>query len=219
MAKSTTSDLLVERLIEWGVDTIFGFPGDGVNGIFDALRTHQDKLRFIQVRHEESAAFAACAYAKTTGRLGVCVATSGPGGIHLLNGLYEAQMDSQPVLAITGATFHDLIGTHQQQDVALNKLFDDVAVYSERVMGPNHVVNATDEAIRRALTFRGVGHISIPKDIQTWTTDQEPRSADNVLNHSGDHWFGVQSLPPSTELQRAAELLNRAQRVVILAGQ
>ncbi len=122
MAKSV-ADLLIERLAEWGVEVIFGFPGDGVNGIFEGLRTHQDKIRFVQVRHEESAAFAACGYAKYTGRLGVCLATSGPGGIHLLNGLYDAKCDGQPVLAITGHTFHDLIGTHYQQDVDLDKLY------------------------------------------------------------------------------------------------
>ena len=126
MAK-TVGELLADRLIEWGVDTIFGLPGDGINGFFEGLRNVQDKLRFIQVRHEEAAAFAACGYAKFTGRLGVCVATSGPGGIHLLNGLYDAKCDGQPVLAITGHTFHDLIGTHYQQDVDLDKLFMDVA--------------------------------------------------------------------------------------------
>ena len=136
----TVADLLVDRLIDWGVDTIFGFPGDGVNGIFEALRHHQNEIRFIQVRHEEAAAFAACGYAKYTGRLGVCLATSGPGGIHLLNGLYDAKCDGQPVLAITGHTFHDLIGTHYQQDVDLDKLFMDVAAYNQRVMGPAHVV-------------------------------------------------------------------------------
>ena len=150
---------------------IFGFPGDGINGIFEALRTHQDKIRFIQVRHEEAAAFAACGYAKYTGRLGVCLATSGPGGIHLLNGLYDAKCDGQPVLAITGHTFHDLIGTHYQQDVDLDKLFMDVAVYNERVMGPAHVDNVVDEAIKTALARRGVAHITIPKDIQEWTAD------------------------------------------------
>ena len=139
MAK-TAADMLVERLIDWGVKVIFGFPGDGINGIFEALRTHQDKIQFIQVRHEEAAAFAACGYAKYTGSLGVCMATSGPGGIHLLNGLYDAKCDGQPVLAITGHTFHDLIGTHYQQDVDLDKLFMDVAVYNERIMGPAHVV-------------------------------------------------------------------------------
>jgi len=158
----TVADLLVTRLIDWGVDAIFGLPGDGVNGIFEALRTHQDKIRFIQVRHEEAAAFAACGYAKYTGRLGVCVATSGPGGIHLLNGLYDAKCDGQPVLAITGHTFHDLIGTHYQQDVDLDKLFMDVAAYNERVMGPAHVQNVVDEAIKTALARRTVAHITIP---------------------------------------------------------
>src|ERR671928_448400 len=143
MAK-TVADLLIERLISWGVDTIFGFPGDGVNGIFESLRTHQDKIKFIQVRHEEAAAFAACGYAKYTGRLGVCLATSGPGGIHLLNGLYDAKCDGQPVLAITGLQFHDLIHTHTQQDVELDKLFIDVAKYNARIMGPAHVENVVN---------------------------------------------------------------------------
>src|SRR3954470_22595087 len=125
----TLADLLVERLVSWGVDTIFGYPGDGVNGIFESLRTHQDAVRFIQVRHEEAAAFAACGYAKFTGRLGVWLAPSGTGGIHLLNGLYDAKCDGQPVLAITGHTFHDLIGTRGQQDVDLDRLFMDVAAY------------------------------------------------------------------------------------------
>src|SRR5690348_17769380 len=165
MAKRT-ADILVERLIEWGVDTIFGFPGDGVNGIFESLRTHQDKIRFIQVRHEESAAFAACGYAKYTGRLGVCLATSGPGGIHLLNGLYDAKLDNQPVLAITGLQFHDLIGTYTQQDVALDKLFMDVCVFDERIMGPTHVENITDLACRTALAYRGVAHITFPVYLQ-----------------------------------------------------
>src|SRR5947208_16782477 len=143
MAK-TVADLLVDRLLAWGVDTIFGLPGDGVNGIFEALRQRQDRIRFIQVRHEEAAAFAAVGYAKYTGRLGVCLATSGPGGVHLLNGLYDAKCDGQPVLAITGHTFLDLIGTHYHQDVDLDKLFMDVAVYNQRVMGPAHVNNLVD---------------------------------------------------------------------------
>src|ERR1700722_8109695 len=163
---STAADLLIEHLEEWGVDTIFGLPGDGINGIFEALRTNKDKIKFIQVRHEESAAFAACGYAKYTGRLGVCIATSGPGGIHLLNGLYDAKCDGQPVLAITGHTYHDLIGTHYQQDVDLDKLFMDVAAYNQRVMGPAHVINVVDEAIKTSLARRTVSHITIPKDIQ-----------------------------------------------------
>src|SRR5690348_11189864 len=110
----TAADVLVETIIDWGVDTVFGLPGDGINGIMEALRTRQDRIRFVQVRHEEAAAFMACAYAKSPGRLGVCPATSGPGGIHLLNGLYDAKLDGQPVLALTGLSYHDLINTHTQ---------------------------------------------------------------------------------------------------------
>ena len=179
------SDLLVDRLVEWGVDTIFGFPGDGVDGMFEALRTHQDKLKFIQVRHEEAAAFAACGYAKFSGRLGVCIATSGPGGIHLLNGLYDAKCDGQPVLAITGHTFHDLIGTSYQQDVDLDKLFMDVAAYNQRIMGPAHVNSVVDEAVKTALDRHTVTHITIPKDIQEWRASDFHRSDANVRHHSG----------------------------------
>src|SRR5919199_2907827 len=121
----TVAELLVQRLSEWGVDTIFGFAGDGIGEILEVLRRQPERMRFVQVRHEEAAAFAACAYAKFTGRLGVCMATSGPGGIHLLNGIYDAKLDGQPVLAITGLQYHDLIGTYTQQDVALDKLFID----------------------------------------------------------------------------------------------
>src|SRR6187401_57788 len=123
----TAADVLVECLHQWGVEVVFGLPGDGINGIMESLRQRQKDIRFIQVRHEEAAAFMACGYARFTGRLGVCMATSGPGGIHLLNGLYDAALDGQPVLAITGLTYHDLIGTHAQQDVALDRTFLDVA--------------------------------------------------------------------------------------------
>lgn len=214
----TTADLLVERLAEWGVDAIFGFPGDGVNGIFEALRTHQDAIKFIQVRHEEAAAFAACGYAKYTDRLGVCLATSGPGGIHLLNGLYDAKCDGQPVLAITGHTFHDLIGTHFQQDVDLDRLFMDVAAFSERVMGPAHVVNVVDIAVKTALAQRTVAHVTIPKDIQEWTSSDESRSSGNVPGHSADLFEAEHPMPPAPRLQQAADLLNAGSRVVILAG-
>jgi pyruvate dehydrogenase (quinone) len=218
MAKKTVADLLIERLIAWDVDTIFGFPGDGVNGIFEALRTHQENLKFIQVRHEEAAAFAACGYAKYTGRLGVCLATSGPGGIHLLNGLYDAKCDGQPVLAITGHTFHDLIGTHYQQDVDLDKLFMDAAVYNQRVMGPAHVNNVVDEAIKTALSRRSVSHITIPKDIQEWTADDEERSSANVPKHSASIFAGAYPQPPKLALEEAATLINAGLRVAILAG-
>src|SRR2546429_5777016 len=163
---STAADVLIDTIRDWGVDTVFGLPGDGINGIMEALRTRQDRIRFIQVRHEEAAAFMACAYAKFTGRLGVCVATSGPGGIHLLNGLYDAALDGQPVLAITGMAYHDLIGTHTQQDVALDRLFMDVAKYNERIMGPSHVENVAHLACRTALGYRRVAHVTIPVDVQ-----------------------------------------------------
>src|SRR5438270_8544702 len=129
---STAADILIDTIRDWGVDVVFGLPGDGINGIMEALRKRRDEIRFIQVRHEEAAAFMACGYAKFTGRLGVCLATSGPGGIHLLNGLYDAKLDRQPVLAITGMAYHDLIHTFTQQDVELDKLFMDVAVYNQR---------------------------------------------------------------------------------------
>ncbi len=214
----TVADLLVDRLIQWGVDTIFGFPGDGVNGMFEALRTRQDKIRFIQVRHEEAAAFAACGYAKFSGRLGVCIATSGPGGIHLLNGLYDAKCDGQPVLAITGHTFHDLIGTHYQQDVDLDKLYVDVAAYNQRVMGPAHAVNVLDEAIKTSLSRRTVSHITIPKDIQEWTAKKERRSSANISQHSGDVFADTRPLPPEGLLRAAADIINQGARTAILAG-
>jgi len=217
MAKQV-ADLLFERLIDWGVDTIFGFPGDGIDALFEGLRTHQKQLKFIQVRHEEAAAFAACGYAKYTGRLGVCLATSGPGGIHLLNGLYDAKCDGHPVLALTGHTFHDLIGTHYQQDVDLDKLFMDVSVFNQRIMGPAHVNNIVDEAIRTAYSQHGVSHITIPKDIQHWTTSDSERSDANVKNHSEDWYTPSYPQPRHEQLERAAKLINDGKRVAILAG-
>ncbi len=214
----TVGDLLVERLIHWGVEVIFGLPGDGVNGIFEALRTHKEHIRFIQVRHEEAAAFAACGYAKYTGRLGVCLATSGPGGIHLLNGLYDAKCDGQAVLAITGHTFHDLIGTHYQQDVDLDKLYMDVAAFNQRVMGPAHVVNVVDEAVRTALAYRTVDHITVPKDIQDWTHSKGERSSANISKHSSDVFAAAYPIPPEPALRAAADIINQGSKVAILAG-
>src|SRR5690242_15206212 len=137
----TCAELLVDRLIDWGVSVVFGLPGDGINGIMEALRTRKEKIRFVQVRHEEAAAFMACGYAKFTGRLGVCLATSGPGAIHLLNGLYDAKMDGAPVLAITGQTYHDVMGTRYQQEVDLLTLFKDVAAYNQQFQGPSDITN------------------------------------------------------------------------------
>src|SRR6266566_624175 len=162
----TVAEGLVDRLIEWGVTVVFGLPGDGINGIMEALRQRQDKIRFIQVRHEEAAALMACAYAKYTGRLGVCLATSGPGAIHLLNGLYDAKLDHAPVLAITGQTYHDLMGTQYQQEVDLISLFKDVALFDQMVLGAKHVSVLVDAACRMALSHRGVSHITFPVDLQ-----------------------------------------------------
>ncbi len=214
----TASDVIVETLIDWGVDTVFGLPGDGINGIMEALRTRKEQIRFIQVRHEESAAFAACGYAKFTGKLGVCLATSGPGGIHLLNGLYDAKLDGQPVLAITGLQFHDLVGTYTQQDVALDKLFEDVAVYSERIMGAAHAANVTELACRTALARKGVAHITIPSDFQEQSVSSDTRSMRNKPHHVSEV-FAIGTRHPTTrELQQAATLLNEAKKIAILAG-
>lgn len=162
----TVSDTLAERLIAWGVDAIFGLPGDGINGVMEALRTHRDRIKFVQVRHEEAAAFAACAYAKFTGKLGVCLATSGPGAIHLLNGLYDAKMDGAPVLAITGQQYSDLLGSQYQQEVNLLALYADVAAYNQQVQGPSDVYNLVNTACRVALSRRTVAHITLPIDYQ-----------------------------------------------------
>ena len=214
----TAADVLVESLIDWGVEVIFGLPGDGINGIMESLRTHQNQIRLIQVRHEESAAFMACGYAKYTGKLGVCLATSGPGGIHLLNGLYDAKLDGIPVLAISGLQFHDLIGTYTQQDVALDKLFIDVAVFNERIMGPTHVENITDLACRTALAYHNVAHIAFPVDIQEMELKKRQRSKRNLPHHTSDVYSRSARLPDTRDLQEAADILNAGKKVAILAG-
>lgn len=212
----TGGDILVETLIKWGVDTIFGIPGDGINGLFEALRTRQDKVRFVQVRHEEAAAFAACAYAKFTGKLGVCLATSGPGGIHLLNGIYDAKLDNQPVLAITGAQHHDLMETMTQQDVALDKLFIDATAYSVRVMGPAHVEDVVEQACRTALAYRQPTHVMIPVDFQSQPV--KDRSERNVAHHVSNVMARGAQLPNPDMLKSAADILNGAKKPFILAG-
>ena len=214
---ATAADVLIDTIADWGVEVVFGLPGDGINGIMEALRTRKDRIRFVQVRHEEAAAFMACGYAKYSGKLGVCLATSGPGGIHLLNGLYDAKLDQAPVLAITGMAYHDLIGTHTQQDVALDKLFIDVATYNERIMGPTHVENVADLACRTALAYRGVAHITFPVDIQEMPADRN-RSRRNVARHTSDVYAHSARLPDAEALQEAAEILNAGSKVAIMAG-
>jgi pyruvate dehydrogenase (quinone)/pyruvate oxidase len=215
----TSAEIMIDRLIEWGVEVVFGIPGDGINGIIEAFRTRQDRVQFIQVRHEEAAAFMACGYAKFTGKLGVCIATSGPGGIHLLNGLYDAKMDGAPVLALTGLPYHDLIGTHTQQDVELDKLFSDVAVFNQRVMGPSHVEPLVDLACRTALARRGVAHLTMPVDLQERKIDKDEKSKRNQPHHSAEIFRQSARLPGEPEMRLAADLLNQAKKPVILAGQ
>ena len=212
------SDVLVERLLAWGVDTIFGLPGDGVNGVMESLRKQQNKIRFIHVRHEESAAFMACAYAKFTGRIGVCLSTSGPGGIHLLNGLYDAKLDQAPVLAITGMQFTDVTGSFGQQDVQLDKLFIDVACYNERIMSPTHVEPTVNLAIRTAIAQRGVAHITIPIDTQLQEVSEKQRSERNVAHHTNAVYAITGNKPVEGDLQAAANVLNAGKRIAILAG-
>src|SRR5436190_4373154 len=214
----TAADILVENIIDWGVDTVFGLPGDGINGIMEALRTRQDRVRFIQVRHEEAAAFMACAYAKYTGRLGCCLATSGPGGIHLLNGLYDAKLDQAPVLALTGQTYSDLKGSNFQQEVNMARLFDDVAVYNQEVINPNQVEMLADEACRHALNNRGVAHITFPVDYQEHELSGK-RTMHKVKGATTSRWAPVCIVPTEHELKAAAAILNEAKRPVLLVGQ
>jgi pyruvate dehydrogenase (quinone) len=219
MSSVTAADVLIDSLHDWGVDTIFGLPGDGINGIMEALRTRRETIRFIQVRHEEAAAFMACAYAKYTRKLGVCLGTSGPGGIHLLNGLYDAKLDSQPVLALTGMHFHDLIGTMAQQDVELDKLYQDVTVFNERVMSPSHVESLADLACRTALSYRGVAHITFPTDLQEEEAARKEYSKRNLPHHTSDVFAHGQRVPPDEDTRRAADVLNSGNNIAILAGQ
>jgi pyruvate dehydrogenase (quinone) len=214
----TAADVLIETLMQWDVDTVFGLPGDGINGVMEALRTRQDSVRFVQVRHEEAAALAAVGYAKFTGRLGVCLATSGPGGIHLLNGLYDAKMDGVPVLALTGLQYHDLVATFTQQDVELDKLFADVCVYNARVMSPAHMENVAELACRTALARRGVAHVTIASDTQAASLGKDYRSPRNVANHVSNRPAFTAPAVPESEILRAAEILNAGKKTAILAG-
>jgi pyruvate dehydrogenase (quinone) len=184
----------------------------------EALRKRQDRIRFIQVRHEEAAAFMACAYAKYTGRLGCCLATSGPGGIHLLNGLYDAKLDQAPVLALTGQTFSDLKGSKFQQEVDMTLLFEDVSVYNQEVINPNQVPMLINEACRHALNNRGVAHITFPVDYQEKELNSDT-SLHKIKGHTTSRWSQSVVIPSDDELRTAAFLLNEAKRPVVLVGQ
>jgi pyruvate dehydrogenase (quinone) len=214
------SEVLIERLADWGVDTVFGLPGDGINGIMEGLRRHQDRVRFVLVHHEEAAAFMATGYAKATGRLGVCLATSGPGGIHLLNGLYDAKLDHAPVLAITGMQETSVLGTAYQQEVHLDQLYADVAEYEQMIYNPAQLPAVVDIAVRTALTRRGVAHITVPNDLQVadagadpWqhvAPARSPQTAPVLLPPPGQ--------PREEDVQRLADLLNDGSKIAILAG-
>ena len=214
----SAADVLIEGIIDWGVDTVFGMPGDGINGLMEALRVRQDRVRFIQVRHEEAAAFMACAYGKYTGKLGCCLATSGPGGIHLLNGLYDAKLDQSPVLAITGQTYSDLKGSKFQQEVNMLRLFDDVSVYNEEVINPNQVEMLTNTACRHALNNRGVAHITFPVDYQEAEPSGE-RTSHKIEGPTDAHWTPSILIPAERDLQAAARILNNAKKPIMLVGQ
>ncbi len=212
-----TADIIAEALLDWKVEVIFGLPGDGINGFMEALRQRQNKIKFVLVRHEESAAFMACAYAKYTGKLGVCVATSGPGAIHLLNGLYDAKADNTPVIAITGTTYSDLMNSSYQQDVNLLQLFSDVAVYNDMIIVPEQAEMAVDIACRTALTQRGVSHLTIPIDVQEKKLSGK-YSRHNVAYHTSDVYVS-QAIPSNSLIEKAASILNSGNNIVILVGQ
>jgi pyruvate dehydrogenase (quinone)/pyruvate oxidase len=214
------SEVLIERLAQWGVDTIFGLPGDGINGIMEGLRRNRDKVRFVLVHHEEAAAFMATGYAKSTGRLGVCLATSGPGAIHLLNGLYDAKLDHVPVLALTGMQESQMLGTGYQQEVALEKLYMDVAEYNEMIRVPVQVPTLVDLAVRHALARRAVAHLTMPTDIQVADAGANPwdAPAPAVITPTAPIFLSASGLPRPADLDAAAQVLNAGTRVVMLVG-
>jgi len=203
----TASDVMVDRLLEWGVDTIFGLPGDGINGVMEALRRRHDQLTYIHVRHEEVAAMAAVGYAKFTDRLGVCFSTSGPGAAHLLNGMLDSRTEQAPILCITGMSYHDLIGTSYLQDVNSDYMFNDVAIYNQRIMGPAHVINVVDYAVRSALTERGPAHVAFPIDFQAAPADSGMRFDRNVEGHTSTTYRPPVQVPQRQDLDAAGNAL------------
>jgi pyruvate dehydrogenase (quinone)/pyruvate decarboxylase len=214
-----TSDIVVETLIQWGVSHVFGVVGDGINSLIEALRKRRDKIAFIPTRHEEAAAFMACGFAKHTGRLGVCVGTTGPGAVHLMNGLYDAKFDGAPVLALTGLTFHDLQGVRYQQDLDTVPLMEQVSVYNLEVTGPQHAIIVTDRACRAALGDRGVAHLTIAKDVQMMKLSADKRSMRNPGARTSSSWEPATPAANGDQLKAAADILNAGARIAILCGQ
>ncbi len=218
--KKIAAQVMIERLAEWGVDTVFGLPGDGINGIMEGLRRNQESVRFVLVHHEEAAAFMATGYAKSTGRLGVCLATSGPGAIHLLNGLYDAKLDHVPVLALTGMQESQMLGTGYQQEVALDRLYLDVAEYNQMIHVPTQVPTLVDLAVRHALARRGVAHLTIPTDIQIAEADANPWAAPApaAIKPTAPIFFPAPAVPSARDLEAAADVLNAGTKVAMLVG-
>ena len=210
-------DFIVERLISWGIRRIYGYPGDGINGVIGALARAEGEIDFIQTRHEEMAAFMACAHAKFTGEAGICLATSGPGAIHLLNGLYDAKMDHQPVVAIVGQQARMSIGGDYQQEVDLLSLFKDVASeFVQTAMHPSQVRHLIDRAIRIARSKRTVTCVILPNDLQELAYEEPPHVHGSV--HTGMDFTQPVVIPSFPDLQRAAQILNEGSKVAILAG-
>lgn len=213
-----TSDIIVDKLIAWNVNLIFSLVGDGVNPLYEALRKRKDKIRLITVRHEEAAAFMASGYAKSTGKLGVCLGTTGPGAVHLMNGLYDAAMEGASVLAITGVVPHDLQGTRYIQEVDTVSMLRDIAVYNQLISGPVHAQTVVDLACRSALTTPGLSHITVATDVQ-----MKPLSEDKH-SEKGGHLTGSSTfmprieIPADNELDQTAALLNSSSKIMILAG-
>jgi pyruvate dehydrogenase (quinone) len=213
----TVGDFLVERLHAWGVKKMFGYPGDGINGVFGALNRANGRIEFIQARHEEMAAFMASAYAKFSGELGVCIATSGPGASHLVTGLYDARLDHMPVLAITGQQARTAIGGHYQQEVDLPSLLKDVAgAFVEQASAPSQVRHLVDRAIRIALGERRVTAIVLPNDLQEMPYEEPARKHGTL--HSGVGFAKPKTVPYEADLRRAAGVLNAGKKVAILVG-
>jgi pyruvate dehydrogenase (quinone) len=215
---TTVSDHLLQRLRQWGVRRIYGYPGDGINGLMGAFDRANDSMQFVQARHEELAAFIACAHAKFTGEVGVCMATSGPGAIHLLNGLYDAKGDHQPVVAIVGQSARAAMGGNYQQEVDLTNLFKDVASeYVQLIMVPEQVRHVVDRAMRIAIDQRCVTCIVIPNDVQELDAVETPRREHGTI-HSGIGITAKRVVPGDADLQKAAAILNAGKKVAILAG-
>jgi pyruvate dehydrogenase (quinone) len=212
------SDFVLERLTEWGIHRIYGYPGDGINGFLGALDRADGDPEFIQARHEEMAAFMACGHAKYTGEVGVCLATSGPGAIHLLNGLYDAKLDHAPVVAIVGQQKRMSLGGEYQQEVDLNTLFKDVSEYVQVCMEPAQARHLVDRAVRIAKAERAVCTLIIPNDVQEEKAVPSPPREHGAI-YSGLGYVEPRVVPPAGELDRAAEILNAGERIAILAGQ